>query len=242
MFLVINKRTILITLGVLIFIPICLLGISQYHKDTPALADAKTVIIDAGHGGFDGGAVADNGVVEKDINLSIAKKLETILLKQGIAVIMTRSDDVALASSKAEDTRARVQLMKTHPEAIYVSVHCNKFGQSQYKGLQTFYSQNAKEGKLLGECIQGAVKDLQPENKRESKVADRSIYILKHAPICATIVECGFLSNSEDLKNLQDPLYQDNIADVISKGINNFYSQLEKSKLPAVPEQPNIQE
>lgn len=189
-----------------------------------------TIIIDAGHGGFDGGAVASDGTVEKDINLSIAKKLCDMLNFNGYEVIMTRTEDIgtdsvdgSIASRKKSDLKNRLELMNKHSDSIYVSIHLNKFTTSAANGTQVFYSDNFDESIELGNCIQkSVVEKLQPDNKRVIKKGTPSTYILHNAKVPAVIVECGFLSNDTELKKLKDTEYQSQMAFAILGGILEF--------------------
>lgn len=195
----------------------------------------RTVIIDAGHGGFDGGAVASDGTVEKDINLLISHKLKDMLQLQGFNVIMTRYGDSAtdntedqnISSRKTSDLRNRLKLMNSLPDAIYVSIHLNKFNQSTAAGLQVFYSPNIEYSKYLAEYIQASTKSmLQPENDRVIKQGTKSTYLLYNAKIPAVIVECGFLSNTKELELLKDSSYQSKLAFCIYCGIVDYYNKI----------------
>lgn len=186
----------------------------------------KTVILDAGHGGFDGGASAGD-VLEKDINLKIALFLADHLRLLGYDVILTREDDSAtndegdrIRSKKISDMKNRLALMKSYPDAFFVSIHLNKYSDSQPKGTQVFYSQKAAESKLLAQSIQQTVKELlQSDNHREIKPAARDTYLLYNAPIPAVIVECGFLSNPAELALLKTEEYQKKMAFAVYCGI-----------------------
>lgn len=186
----------------------------------------KTVILDAGHGGFDGGASAGD-VLEKDINLKIALFLADHLKLSGYDVILTREDDSAtndegerIRSKKISDMKNRLALMKSYPDAFFVSIHLNKYSDSQPKGTQVFYSQKTTESKLLAQSIQQTVKELlQSDNHREIKPATRDTYLLYNAPIPAVIVECGFLSNPAELALLKTEEYQKKMAFAVYCGI-----------------------
>lgn len=186
----------------------------------------KTVILDAGHGGFDGGASAGD-VLEKDINLKIALFLADHLKLSGYDVILTREDDSAtndegdrIRSKKISDMKNRLALMKSYPDAFFVSIHLNKYSDSQPKGTQVFYSQKTTESKLLAQSIQQTVKELlQSDNHREIKPATRDAYLLYNAPIPAVIVECGFLSNPAELALLKTEEYQKKMAFAVYCGI-----------------------
>lgn len=216
---------------------IFIIGIFGFVKSEvlPASTTAqygKTVIIDAGHGGFDGGASAADGTIEKDINLSIAQKVATMLKINGYNVIMTRTKDTgtednesdAIAKRKKSDLNNRLQIMKNNPDAIYVSIHLNKFTTSAANGAQVFYTKNYKEASVLANHVQtNIVKLLQPDNTRVVKQGTDSTFLLKNAAVPAIIVECGFLSNKAELEKLKSDDYQSQMAFAICGGIINFF-------------------
>ena len=192
----------------------------------------QTVIIDAGHGGFDGGAQAHDGTIEKDINLHIALKVAQMLRFDGFNVIMTRIDDTgteddksaAIASRKKSDLYNRLQIMKDNPNAVFVSIHLNKFTTSAANGAQVFYTKNYKEAYTLAFSVQEKIKNfIQPENTRVVKQGTDSTYLLKNAPVPAIIVECGFLSNKSELEKLKCEDYQSQMAFAVACGIIDFF-------------------
>lgn len=203
------------------------------NNDQVMTASAETqpvIVIDAGHGGEDGGASA-NGVLEKDINLRIALKLRDMLKASGFEVVMTRDSDVSIYDSsastvhekKVSDMKNRVSIINSSDKNILISIHQNKFEQSQYSGAQIFYSDNLPESAKLAEKIRLSVTGLlQPDNKRELKTDSDSIYILKNAQVPAVIVECGFLSNPEEAKKLSDETYQTEMAFAIYCGFLDY--------------------
>lgn len=193
----------------------------------------KTVIVDAGHGGDDGGAIGIDGTVEKDINLDIALKLEKILKFYGFNVIMTRTQDVmtcddgldSLRKRKISDIHNRFELMRKNPDAIFISVHQNKFEDSSQHGTQVFYSGNDERSKELAEAIQTSVTlTLQRKNDRVVKKSGSGIYLLYHAKIPAVLVECGFISNSDEVKKLKDESYRMKLAILIAEGLLKYLS------------------
>lgn len=193
----------------------------------------KTVIVDAGHGGDDGGAIGIDGTVEKDINLDIALKLEKILKIYGFNVIMTRTQDVmtcddgldSLRKRKISDIHNRFELMRKNPDAIFISVHQNKFEDSSQHGTQVFYSGNDERSKELAEAIQTSVTlTLQRKNDRVVKKSGSGIYLLYHAKIPAVLVECGFISNSDEVKKLKDESYRMKLAILIADGLLKYLS------------------
>ena len=191
-----------------------------------------TVIIDAGHGGEDGGAVGVTGLVEKDLNLDLAKRLAALLEERGYRVIMTRTEDVLLydhntdyhGRKKALDLAARQAVGDANPDAVFVSLHANTFSEAIYHGLQVWYSPNNPEAAVLAECIRACVTaQLQPENHRQSKPAGSNIYLLYHLQTPAVLVECGFLSNPTECRMLEDDAYRDALALALCQGIVAYY-------------------
>ena len=173
-----------------------------------------TVIIDAGHGGFDGGAAPD-GTLEKDLNLSVALKLDSVLKIMGYDTVLVRDTDVSTAddkgterSQKVSDIKARLRLTEKYKDALFVSIHMNKYTSPQPHGAQVFYSQ-VDGSKELAECIQRSITaGVQTDNKRVVKKTTKDIYLLYHAVIPSVIAECGFISNPDDLLKLKSDEYQ----------------------------------
>ncbi len=191
----------------------------------------------SGHGGFDGGAVADDGTVEKDINLYISQKLKSMLSVYGFEIVMTRTEDIGtdntdstvIAERKKSDLQNRIKIMKEYPNAIFVSIHLNKFTTSAARGAQVFYSTANPSSKTLAQTIQASIsKQLQPENTRVIKPGNDNVYILKKAEIPAVIVECGFLSNTAELELLKNEEYQAKLAFSVMSGILDYYCKDEK--------------
>lgn len=228
-------RFIVPNLVLLFTISVMTLGaLSRLQEAVPASLSElvrPTIILDAGHGGEDGGAVGVGGVVEKDINLAIAQNLRDLLVMNGYTVVMTRNSDAAIYSSGAEtlrekkvsDLENRLLLMKENPGSIFVSVHQNQFGSPIYYGTQVFYSPNSETSQILAEIIQAnARSNLDESNNREIKEVGDEIFLLKNAPTTAVMVECGFLSNPEEAAKLTDPDYQKRVAFVLAESINEY--------------------
>lgn len=189
-----------------------------------------TVAIDAGHGGMDPGAVSKNGVREDQINLKIAKKLQAYLENQGAKVVMTRKTDEGLydedytGSKKRQDMSRRVEILQQAEPDMVISIHLNKFSQSQYYGAQTFYLKGSEEGEQLAQYIQQQLlRVLNRGNKREIKATD-SFLILKAVESPSVLVECGFLSNPEEERLLITDDYQEEVAWAIYCGIISYLS------------------
>lgn len=216
------------------------IGVSTHFskKDSTVNAPTKkhfTVVLDAGHGGEDGGAVGVNGVLEKDLNLAITESVAQYLKEMGISVICTRSEDVLLYDKNADyegrkkmlDLAARLKIAKETENAIFVSVHMNSFPQTQYSGLQVYYSGNDPRSASLANLIQKRVREeLQPTNSRKTKAATSSIYLLDRITSPAILVECGFLSNLEECQKLSSEEYRDQLARILAKTIADYVSSL----------------
>ena len=192
---------------------------------------SKIILIDAGHGGMDGGTSSKNGTVEKNINLSIATKLKENLQKIGYKVVMTREEDASLYSKNTtirqrytEDLRKRCELKVSSNCDLFISIHLNYFTQSKYSGAQVWYSDYKDSSTLAGFMQKNLKVDLDPSNNRVQKPAKTAYKILRENDIMpSVIVECGFLSNIEEEQKLKTPEYQGKIAGSISKSISEFF-------------------
>lgn len=200
-------------------------GDSQAHS-------RAVVIIDAGHGGPDGGTTSISGVTESGINLQVSMKYEALLNLYGYETVMIRTKDVWLASDdaktlrekKSSDLRNRVKIINSYTDAILVSIHQNSFTQSKYSGAQVFYANT--DGSLeLAQITQELLRDcLNPRNNRRIKPAGDSIYLMENVKCAAILVECGFLSNPEEDQLLQDRSYQTRIAMTLTKALFDYKS------------------
>lgn len=195
-----------------------------------------TVIIDAGHGGEDGGTSSAAGLVEKDVNLDIALRLKNLLESAGVNVVLTRSDDRLLydrnidyqGRKKKLDLAARLEIMESAPDAIFVSIHMNSFTDKSCSGLQVWYSKNDPISSELAKTIQsGAAKDLGAEGVRVVKEATSAIAILDRATCPAVLVECGFLSNPDEAAKFATAEYRQQNAEAISDAIIAFLRDTE---------------
>ena len=220
-------RSAVLLIVAAVFVAFCVSASSGIvKKDT---TKRQTVIIDAGHGGFDGGATAPDGTTEKDINLAVSLKLKKILTLYGYDVIMLRDTDTALntegdttRSKKRSDIMNRYAVMEANPDSIYLCIHQNNFSASYCHGAQMFYCKSTDGSKELAECIQTSLKAVQPDNDRVIKPCTDDVYLIYNAKTTALLVECGFLSNRDDLLNLKNEEYQMKLAFAISSGLNNY--------------------
>ncbi len=190
-----------------------------------AVADTDVILIDAGHGGADGGASAADGTVEKDLNLQVAYPLHDLLTVMGYRTAMTRTTDemiytegTTLRERKVSDMNNRLAMVEQ--ARLTVSIHQNKFSQTQYDGTQVFYAPSNEESLLLAENVREQVVTLlQPNNTRELKKATSDIYLLHRATRPMILVECGFLSNTAELEKLKTETYRQQLALAIAAGV-----------------------
>ena len=190
-------------------------------RNTATATNTIAVLIDPGHGGFDGGSVATDGTCEKHINLAISLSLYDLLTICGVPATLARNTDQALGANKSSDMQARLALYQQ--AQVVLSIHQNHFDIPKYSGAQVFYSDNHPDGQLLATSIQSAVcETLQPENHREIKKATNGIFLLHNTTHPAVLVECGFLSNPEERDLLNRPDYQQKMAFAIVTGYWNY--------------------
>jgi len=188
----------------------------------------RTVVIDAGHGGVDPGAVGKSKVLEKDVTLAVSKRLQVLVQQGGAKTIMVREDDSDLGTSqgllkrKREDLAQRIQLAMNVQAEVYLSIHANSFPDPKLTGAQTFYHSDSPEGKLLAQAIQQELNSMT-NGKRVAK-GNQDIYVLKKARQAAVTVELGFLSNLEEEQLLMTPEYQEKLAVAIYKGLSVYFT------------------
>ena len=190
----------------------------------------RSVIIDAGHGGMDGGAVGVSGTVEKGINLAIAKNLKAMLEFSGYTVIMTRIGDdsihdegvTGVSAQKKSDMANRKKIIDDNPDSIFISIHQNRFTDPVYFGGQMFYMEENPLNRDLADIMQKKFAALQQGNDRDIKVSD-GMFLLRGAKQPAILAECGFLSNPNDEAKLNDAEYQQRVAFALYSGVTEFY-------------------
>ena len=182
------------------------------------------VILDYGHGGFDSGAVGlDTGVLESDLNLLVGECVARALEDRGCFVLRTRTDSDALAGTKRDDMAYRGAILCTDGADCTVSIHMNKFSDRSVKGPMCYFQAGAKDGQTLADCVIEAVCLALGRDPRPANPGNNFVTRLPSVP--SVLVECGFLSNPEDERNLQDPDYQQTLADGIAEGIMAYLEQ-----------------
>lgn len=191
----------------------------------------KTIAIDAGHGGADGGASSKEGLIEKDINLAIALHLRDYLQQAGALVIMTRETDTDLADAatkglskrKTEDLKRRVEFVNSRNPDVLISIHMNSIPSTRWTGAQTFYHPRNPDSKTLATFIQNEIKRNLANTERVVLTVDK-VYLLKEALPPSALVEVGFLSNPNEARQLADETYQKKVAASMYKGILRYVS------------------
>ena len=203
---------------------------SAYKAVISDVSEKATIILDAGHGGEDCGAIGSNGALEKDLNFEITMLLGEILTNRGFAVIYTRTEDALLYTEeqniygirKINDLKNRCKIGAEYPSAIYISIHMNSYKSPECTGLQVYYSENNQSSNKLASCIQNSVKEkLQSENKRQIKNG-KGMYILENLNNTAVLIECGFLTNLKECEKLSQKEYQKELSFAILCGIIEY--------------------
>lgn len=217
-----------------------LIGLSYLYSGLQGAMNANgqsmfthTIVIDPGHGGFDGGATGVDKIVEKNINLDIALCLRDILEINGYKVVMTRDTDTALngendrfKSKKRSDMYNRLDLIEKSEDPIFISIHQNLFAESKYSGAQVFYGRLNENSEALATAMQEAfVKNLQPDNSRQIKQTTKDLFLLYNTKAPAVMVECGFLSNPTEAHRLITVEYQQQVAFTIFCGLTQYLQQ-----------------
>lgn len=198
----------------------------------------KTIVLDPGHGGADGGAVGKDGTLEKGISLSVAKQLQSYLQQTGAVVYLTREKDTdladpdtkGLARRKGEDIRRRLQFIGDKQADLFISIHLNALPSTKWSGAQTFYYPKLDKSEHLAKMIQAEIiRNL--ENTNRTALSLTGMYLLKHAEVPGALVEIGFLSNEQERKLLKKTEYQKKMAASIYQGILRYVTEdIEKGK------------
>lgn len=225
-----SMKLTLVLIGCFIVLAICA-RITERALPTAAEVSSKpTIVLDAGHGGLDSGAVGVTGVLEKDINLSIVLALRDMFELSGFDVVLTRDEDVSIYDPGIEGVRAqklndmdnRLKIIQKYPDSIFLCVHQNNYTDPQYFGGQMFYNDNNPKNRTLAQIMQNKFAQLQPENDREIKLTGEELFLLKSNKNPSLMIECGFLSNPEEEQLLSTWEYQQKVAFTIFGGVMEF--------------------
>ena len=227
-----------IVIGLLLLVSVTVVVYETQASDRafflPAPLGGMKIVVDPGHGGIDGGASMGE-VVEKDITLALGKELEKELKRLGAEVVMTRShadDAVAehnpkatfptIRARKLADLKLREEMIVNSDADLFISVHVNSIPDARWRGAQVFYHREGHEGgAAVAKAIQGAIREHIGNTEREA-LAIKQVYLLKKATVPAVLVETGFLSNPEELKLLTSKEYQEQMAEAIADGIEEY--------------------
>ena len=214
-----------------LFVLLCVTLCSCYEY-IGAISQVPVVILDAGHGGEDPGAIGYGDVYEKDLNLAFCKLICEELTSRGYTVVMTREEDRLLYTEaenikgirKISDLKNRVKIFNSYESAIAVSIHMNTFSAPQYHGTQIYYSNAEGASNLAAAIIDSVRSELQPDNKRPLKHSE-GIYLLENSKIPTVLIECGFLSNPDECKKLSEKEYQKRLSFSIVCGIIKYIEE-----------------
>ena len=224
--------SLLLLIAVTVGIGVEVFGIGKISTEASA-ETGRVIIIDAGHGGEDSGAIGVNGAYEKDINLAIAMIMGEELSNRGYTVVYTRTEDKMLylpeenikGMRKISDLKNRCKVTEQYEDSILVSIHMNSYGASKYSGLQVYYADADSDSEILAAKIQNTVRqELQPDNKRQIKNGS-SLYLLENAKGTAVLIECGFLSNEIECEKLSQKEYQKQLSFSIICGIIEYIKE-----------------
>ena len=207
--------------GLVMFATIYFATAAKTANTSPEPGDSLAgirVVVDPGHGGFDGGTIGATGTKESEINLAISKLVRQEFESQGAEVVMLREKDEALAAEKQDDMAARRELIETSGQDITVSIHQNRFEDSSVYGPQVFYAPGSAEGEKLAKCVQDSLNEALEIAKPRVQM-EGNYYIVKSGSAPAIIVECGFLSNPEEEAKLKTEEYQKKVARAVREGV-----------------------
>lgn len=193
-------------------------------------SDKPVIVLDAGHGGLDSGAVGPEGTLEKDVNLSVVLTLRDMFEMSGFEVVLTRDEDISIyddgvvgiRNQKLNDMDNRLKIVQSYPDSIFLCVHQNNFTDPKYFGGQMFYNNNNPKNRTLAQIMQNRFAALQPGNDREIKLSGDELYLLKSNKHPSLMIECGFLSNPEEEQKLATWEYQQKVAFTIYSGVMEF--------------------
>lgn len=209
---------------------VCMDSAAQLRHAAPVFAreDRVTVVIDAGHGGEDGGASSRSGVLESTINLEIAKRIEDLLHFAGVRTQMIRTQDISVCTEggsiqqkKVSDLKNRVQMVERTPNALLLSIHQNYFPEAKYHGAQVFYAKTPGSEALAALLQQTLRTCVDPENHRREKPAE-AVYLMEKVSCTAVLVECGFLSNEPEAEKLTQAQYQKQLTGAICSALCSY--------------------
>lgn len=229
----INAKSVKLTLsmiGVFVLLAICARITERALPVAAPVTEKPTIVLDAGHGGLDSGAVGVTGVLEKDINLSIVLTLRDMLEMSGFNVVLTRDEDISIydpgiqgiRNQKLNDMDNRLKIIQSYPDSIFLCIHQNNYTSPDSCGAQMFYNNNNTTNRTFAQIMQNRFKQIQPYNEREIKLSGEELFLLKSNKNPSLMIECGFLSNPEEEANLSTWEYQQKVAFTIYGGVLEY--------------------
>lgn len=228
-----DKKSIRLTaamIGCFALLAVCARVTDNALPTAVETAEKPVIVLDAGHGGLDSGAVGKSGLLEKDVNLSVVKKLASMLKMSGFEVVLTRNEDISIydpgvegiRNQKLSDMDNRLEIVQKYPDSIFLCIHQNNYTDPQYFGGQMFYNNNNPENRTLAQIMQNRFATLQPGNDREIKLSGEELFLLKSNPNPSLLIECGFLSNPKEEALLATDEYRQQTAFTIYCGLIEF--------------------
>lgn len=235
-----NKKSIKLTVGMLGCLALLAVSARLTNNVVPASASADgrpVIVLDAGHGGLDSGAVGKSGLLEKDVNLSVMKHLQQMLELSGFEVVTTRDEDISIydagvegiRNQKLSDMDNRLEIVQSYPDSIFLCIHQNNYTDPAYFGGQMFYNNNNPNNRTLAQIMQNRFAALQEGNDREIKLSGDELYLLRFNKNPSLMIECGFLSNPEEEARLATTEYQQQVAFTIYCGLLEYLDATQDS-------------
>ncbi len=228
--MIIMRKQLAAVILALIALAAIFFGVKKYETRHTFADDDLKIVLDAGHGAPDGGAVGINGTLEKDVNLAIALKAREILEGMGAKVIMTRDGDSGLQDENADtirkmkvsDMNKRLDIIRNSGADLFLSIHMNSFSDKNVKGLHVFYDKAHPGAEEIASLVQDEIAAVTGAEVHAVKTADERLFLMKNPPIPSVLAECGFLSNPEEEKKLNDEDYQAKIAWAIARALKDY--------------------
>ena len=232
-----NRENWVVFLPFYLLVCIIIIGVANFGskavtviRENQPVQRQRCIIIDAGHGGIDGGATSCTGVLESQINLEIAKRFNDLVQFLGYDTQMIRTTDISIytqgntiAAQKVSDLKERVRIGNETPGSLYVSIHQNTFSDGRYAGAQVFYGESQESRNLATALQSKLIETINPDSHRNPKDS-KGIYLMQHLTCTAVLVECGFLSNPKEEALLRNAEYQKKLCSVIASVVGCFVS------------------
>ena len=230
----VNRKSAKLTfsiIGAFLLLAVCARITDRALPVSAPAAEKPVIVLDAGHGGMDSGAVGVTGVLEKDVNLSIVLMLRDMFEMSGFEVVLTRDKDISIyddgvegiRNQKLNDMDNRLKIIQSYPDSLFLCIHQNNYTDPRYFGGQMFYNNNNPNNRTLAQIMQNKFAELQEGNDREIKLTGNELFLLKSNKNPSLMIECGFLSNPEEEQNLASREYQQKVAFTVFSGVMEYF-------------------